>query len=152
MSDHFNALVKIRVANSRFADEWLSDSVAGFRALCRDATPATNNNCAKFRGLGRHNKPPKHWVPYTLRSMLLLHREPHCGCLAPIVVPASVEGCVPDANVATAMMWRRTRRSLARWPIAARMRDMRWALLSGTSVGTAAVVAYVDGIGGPRDL
>jgi len=63
MSDHFNALVKIRVANSRFADEWLSDSVAGFRALCRDATPATNNNCAKFRGLGHHNKPPKHWFP-----------------------------------------------------------------------------------------
>jgi hypothetical protein len=68
MSDHFNALVKIRVANARFADEWLSGSVAGLRALYRDATPATNNNCAKFRGLRRHNKPLKHWVPYTRRS------------------------------------------------------------------------------------
>jgi hypothetical protein len=36
MSDRFNASVKIRLANASFADEWLSGSVAGFRALYRD--------------------------------------------------------------------------------------------------------------------
>src|SRR6476661_10253304 len=138
----------VALADSEPTSGTLVWSAAAIGATATDAAvPATNNNCAKFRGLGVITILLNAWFPAPALHCCSSHREPGCGCLAPIVVPASVERCVPDGNVATAMMWRRTRRSIgqlpnrstdARYGVGVVVWHIRWAwpLSSRTSMGS----------------